>query len=140
MSLHLTLKTPATDTKFPHIDARKMPCDGYTLPHFDYCRTTWGNCTETIMHDLIKLPKRVACTILNKITSDPDGFGVRYEMAIYALQTSKVSPPCLYSLLQDSFFFWFVRLGVWHKAADVFVSCSTCVSGILRPDQIDFIV
>ena len=51
---------------FLPLEARKLFYNSYVLPHFDYCCTIWGNCTQTLLKDLIKLQKRAARIILNK--------------------------------------------------------------------------
>jgi hypothetical protein len=51
---------------FLPLDARILFYNSYVLPHFDYCCTIWGNCTQTLMKDLVKLQKRAARIILDK--------------------------------------------------------------------------
>jgi hypothetical protein len=46
-------------------DSRKMFYNSYLLPYFDYCCVIWGNCTKTLLDDLLKLQKRAARLMLD---------------------------------------------------------------------------
>ena len=47
-------------------DSRKLFYTSYIMPLFDYCCVVWGNCSQMLLNDLLKLQKRAARLILNK--------------------------------------------------------------------------
>ena len=47
------------------LDARKLFYNSYILPYFRHCCTVWGNCSKTILDELLKLQKRAVGLILD---------------------------------------------------------------------------
>ena len=56
---------------FIDLPTRKLFFNAYILPHLDYCCTIWGNCSNELLHRIIKFQKRAARMILDKDLSSP---------------------------------------------------------------------
>ena len=41
------------------LNARKLFVNNYVMPHLNYCCTVWGNCSQTLLHDLKRLQKEL---------------------------------------------------------------------------------
>ena len=53
------------------IKDRKLFYNSYILPHLDYCSVIWGNCSNYLLIDLLKLQKKAARLILNRDYTTP---------------------------------------------------------------------
>ena len=56
---------------FLDIHSRKLFYNAYILPHLDYCSTIWGNCSDHLKNELIKIQKRAARIILDRPVDSP---------------------------------------------------------------------
>ena len=56
---------------FLTLPMRKLFYNSYILPHFDYCCTIWGNCSNSLEAKLVTFQKRAARLILDKDFDTP---------------------------------------------------------------------
>ena len=95
---------------FLPIDARKLFYNSYVLPHFDYCCPIWGNCSQTLLQDLIKLQKRAARIILDKDYTTSSKNSVHWiGMDASSRQNNIFQSSSGFQVCK-----WFVQPGLWR--------------------------